>query len=88
MSFSRRVLHMDPLHLARFEASSPTRRDTRFRPHVLRRARPGPSSDLDTCPRVPVLTVMKGQQRSLVSSFAVYPRVNIRLVRALIAAQS
>jgi hypothetical protein len=31
MSFSRRVLHMDALPLARFEASSPTRRDTRFR---------------------------------------------------------
>jgi len=32
MSFSRRVLHMDPLPQARFEASSPTRRDTRFYP--------------------------------------------------------
>ena len=31
MSFSRRVLHMDPLPLARFEESSPTRWDTRFR---------------------------------------------------------
>jgi hypothetical protein len=36
MSFSRRVLHMDPLPLVRFEASSPTRRDTRFAPHILR----------------------------------------------------
>jgi hypothetical protein len=36
MSFSRRVLHMDPLPLARFEASSPTRRDPRFARHVLR----------------------------------------------------
>jgi len=36
MSFSRRVLHMDPLPLVGYEASSPTRRDTRFTPHVLR----------------------------------------------------
>jgi hypothetical protein len=36
MSFSRRVLHMDPWPLARFEASSPTRRDTHFTSHGLR----------------------------------------------------
>jgi hypothetical protein len=40
MSFSRRVLHMDPLPLVGYEASSPTRRDTRFAPHVLRQQKP------------------------------------------------
>jgi len=37
MSFSRWVLHMDPLPLVRFETSSPTRRDTRTH-RVLRQA--------------------------------------------------
>jgi hypothetical protein len=46
----RWVLHMDPLHLAGFAASLPTRRDTRFRPNVVRQAAPGMSGDLDSCP--------------------------------------
>jgi hypothetical protein len=50
MSFSRRVLHMDPWPPARSEASSPTRRDTRP-PHVLREAGiPRALGDLGSCP--------------------------------------
>ena len=39
-------------------------------------------------PRVPLLRVTRGQQRSLMSPIAEYPQVSIRLVSALMAARS
>jgi hypothetical protein len=84
MSFSRRVLHMDPLPLARVQAHSPTRRDTRFHPFTSPgRPRPVHLMILTCAPHVPVPTVMRGQQRSLVSSFAVYPQASIRAGQGL-----
>ena len=88
MSFSRWVLHMDPLHLVRFEASLPTRRDTRFRPNVVRQAAPGCLVILTRALRVPVLTVTSGQSRSLLSSVAGFPQVSILLVRTMIHPRS
>jgi hypothetical protein len=78
---------MDPLHLARFEASSPTQRDTHLRLTSCDRSRLVRPVILTRAPRVPVLTVIKSQQRSLTSSIAVYPQACIQLVRAMIAAR-
>ena len=87
-SFSACGAPPGPLPLARFEASSPTRRDTRFRPHILRQAAPGCLVILTRALRVPVLTATRGQQRPLQSSVTGFPQVSTFLVRTMIHPRS